>query len=87
MSESAEIRKALDFEIGDIVQVLAGENTGALGRIIDIRLSTRRRFLVYGVYIKAIERTVYFRGDYIDFLSHQEDSIESDTDTEEDSNG
>ncbi len=75
MSESEKIRKMLDYEIGDLVQVIHGENTGSLGQITNIRLSSHQKFLIYEVYIKDAGRTAFFRGDFIRFLSHQEKEV------------
>jgi ribosomal protein S4E len=73
MSESAEIKRALDYQIGDLVQILTGEKAGSLGRILNIRLSTRHKFLVYEVYVKSDDRLYDYRGDHIRFLSHQDE--------------
>ncbi len=73
MSESAEIKRALDYQIGDLVQVTSGENAGMMGRIAEIRLSSKGQFLVYEVYSKITDKLYLFRGDHIRFLSHQDE--------------
>ena len=71
MSESVEIKRALDYQIGDLVQVTTGKNAGMIGRIVDIRLFPEGYILQYIIHSKG--EFYKYRGENIRFLSHQED--------------
>ena len=71
MSESKEIQRMLDYQIGDLVRVTSGKNAGMMGRIVDIRLSASEHILQYVIRSKG--EFYKYRGECIRFLSHQED--------------
>ena len=70
MSESIETKMLLDFQEGDLVQIVTEDHAGDLGKIVGIKLSTNEKFFIYVVYIKAISKMVTVRNDEIRFLSH-----------------
>ena len=76
MSETLELKKALDFLPGDLVQMVTREYPGALGTIIGTKLSKGGKFLLYQVLINMSEkecRIVLAEPEDIRFLSHAEE--------------
>lgn len=49
MSESREIKRALDYMEGDFVQITKGSRAGEIAVITDIRLSRKQNGLAYQV--------------------------------------
>ena len=72
MSESEELKCALDFQIGDIVQLLNEGSPGALGRIANIKLSRSKKGLVYDVWVASENRFYCMPHFALRFLSHAE---------------
>ena len=72
MSESKETKALLDYQVGDLVQIVSGDYAGALGRILNIKLSRKQDVLVYEVYVKTDRRLYNLRAYQIRFLSRDE---------------
>ena len=49
MSESMDVKRALDYSEGDFVQITKGANAGEIAVITDIRLSRKQNGLTYQV--------------------------------------
>ena len=67
----AELRRALDYSIGDVV-ILRTYGERLIGSITDIKLSHNKQFLLYTVLTNSDKgvKFIQARGDQIAFLSH-----------------
>lgn len=67
----AELRRALDYQVGDIVRIETYRET-LIGPITDIKLSLNKQFLIYVVLVNGEKgpRFIQARNDQIHFLKH-----------------
>lgn len=76
MSESIEVKRALDYLPGDLVQMVSREHPGVLGTVIGTKLSKGGKFLLYQIQIPADKEDfeiILAKANEFRFLSHQED--------------
>ena len=73
MTESGKIKRSLDYEEGDFVQVTKGRLAGEIAVITDIRLSRKQNGLAYNVMTSGGE-TAQLAAIHMRFLRHADEA-------------
>ena len=74
MGESQEIKRRLDYQLGDLVEIVKGKHAGNKGSIITIRAATYKDILLYDIYLTEQEKTVFMMQSYeISFIKHSDE--------------